>query len=275
VIGQTISHYRILEKLGEGGMGVVYKAEDLLYHRNVALKLPPDPFTQNEETRSRFLHEAQMAAGVLHPNVVVMYEVGEHEGHPFLVMEFVDGHTLRTLVEKNGPFPLETWIDVAIQICKGVRAVHRKQMLHRDIKTDNILFSHAEEVKIVDCGLGARFVESEGLAQQLGIAGTTAYMSPEQARGEPIDQRSDIFSIGVVLYEILTGKLPFDADHHDALVYLLTNAEPPKVITLRNDIPASVAAIVQKALEKDPARRYQVIEEILEDLGKVKRELIG
>jgi eukaryotic-like serine/threonine-protein kinase len=270
VIGQTISHYRILEKLGEGGMGVVYKAEDLLLHRNVALKFPPDTFTHDEEIRSRFLNEARMAAGVLHPNVAILYEVGEYEGHPFLAMEFVDGHTLRKLVNTDGPFPIKTWIDVAIQLCEGVRAVHRKKMLHRDIKTENILFSHSEEVKIVDCGLGARFVESEGLAQELGVAGTTAYMSPEQARGEQIDQRSDIFSVGVVLYEILTGKLPFDADRQDALLYLLTNADPPPLETLRNDIPPDISAIIQRALEKHPAGRYQNIDEILKDLRRVK-----
>ncbi len=273
MIGQTISHYKILQKLGEGGMGVVYKAEDLVLHRIVALKFPPSIFTRDEGIRSRLLNEARMAASLLHPNVAVLYEVDEHEGQPFLVMEYVDGHTLRRFIHEHGPLPLRTWIDVALQLCEGVNAVHRKNMLHRDIKTENILFSKAEEVKIVDCGLAARFINSEGLADQLGIAGTTAYMSPEQARGDHLDPRSDIFSVGIVLYELLTGRLPFEAEQESALLYLIINVDPTPISTLRTDISADIARIVHRALEKDPARRYQHAGEILEDLRQAKEGL--
>jgi serine/threonine protein kinase len=266
MIGQTISHYRILDKLGEGGMGVVYKAEDLFLHRTVALKFPPDIFARDEGIRSRLLNEARMAASLLHPNVTVLYEVDEHEGHPFLVMEFVDGQTLRRFIDEHGPLPLETWIDLAIQLSEGVNAVHRKELIHRDIKTENILLSKAAEVKIVDCGLAARFVNSEGLAKTLGIAGTTAYMSPEQARGDALDQRSDIFSVGVVLYELLTGRRPFEADQSSALLYLIANTDPLPLRTIRREIPAEVENIVLRALEKDPARRYQHMDEMLDDL---------
>ncbi len=273
MIGETISHYKILQKLGEGNMGVVYKADDLVLHRIVALKFPPELFTRDEGIRSRLLNEARMAASMLHQNVAVLYEVGEHEGHPFLVMEYVDGHTLRRFIHEHGPLPLSKWIDVAIQLCEGVRAVHRKKMLHRDIKTENILFSKAEEVKIVDCGLAARFINAEGLAEELGISGTTAYMSPEQARGDQLDQRSDIFSVGVVLYELLTGRLPFEAEQESALIYLITNAEPPPLGSLREDIPADITAIVHRALEKDPARRYQHMQDILENLREARKNL--
>jgi serine/threonine protein kinase len=273
MIGQTISHYKILNKLGEGGMGVVYKAEDLFLHRTVALKFPPDVFTSDEGIRSRLLDEARMAASLLHPNVTVLYEVDEHEGHPFLVMEFVDGHTLRRFIDEHGPLPLERWIDVALQLCEGVNAVHRKKLIHRDIKTENILLSNAAEVKIVDCGLAARFANSEGLAETLGIAGTTAYMSPEQARGETLDQRSDIFSVGVVLYELLAGRRPFEADQSSALIYLITNADPPPLRTLRSEIPLEIDNIVHRALEKDPARRYQHMDEMLDDLRRVAQTL--
>jgi serine/threonine protein kinase len=272
MVGSTVSHYRILEKLGGGGMGVVYKAEDLILHRTVALKFPPDAFTRDESSAARLMNEARMSASLLHPNVAVLYEVDEYEGHPFLVMEFVDGHTLRRLVDEHGPLPLDRWIDVAIQICEGIGAVHRKKLIHRDIKTENILFSKAKEVKIVDCGLGARIIDAEGLAEELGVAGTTAYMSPEQARGDKLDQRSDIFSVGIVLYELLTGKLPFEAEQQSALLYLLTNADPPPVQSLRPDVPDNIAAIIRRALEKDPANRYQQIGEILEDLRQIKKE---
>jgi len=273
MIGQTISHYRILEKLGEGGMGVVYKAEDLILHRFVALKFPPDLFTRDEGTRTRLMHEARMAASLLHPNVTVLYEVEEHEGHPVLVMELVEGRTLRALVGEHGPLPVSAWISIAIQLCEGLNAVHRKKVVHRDIKTENILLSASDEVKIADCGLAARFINEEGFAAELGMAGTTAYMSPEQARGEPLDQRSDIFSAGIVFYELLTGRLPFEAEQEAALLYLITNTAPPPLLTIRPDIPPAIAAIVERALEKDPARRYQHTKEILEDLRRAERAL--
>lgn len=274
MIGQTISHYKILEKLGEGGMGVVYKGEDLILHRFVALKFPPDRFTRDEGTRTRLMHEARMAASLLHPNVTVLYEVEEHEGHPVLVMELVEGRTLRTLVSEHGPLPIPAWISIAIQLCEGLNAVHRKKVVHRDIKTENILLSTADEVKIADCGLAARFINEEGLAAELGLAGTTAYMSPEQARGEPLDQRSDIFSAGIVFYELLTGRLPFEAEQDAALLYLITNAAPPPLLTLRPDVPPAIAAIVERALEKDPARRYQHMTELLEDIRRAAGDLM-
>ncbi len=263
MIGQTISHYNILEKLGEGGMGVVYKAEDLVLHRLVALKFPSDPFVSDEGVRKRLLNEARMAASLLHQNVTVVHGVGEHEGRPYIVMEFVDGLTLRHSIQKDGPLPFKQFISVAIQLCEGLAAVHEKRMIHRDIKTENILLTNTNRVKIADCGLAARFINTEGLADGLGLAGTAAYMSPEQVRGEQLDQRSDIFSVGVVLYEMLTGRLPFEAQQPSALMYMITHVDPTPMQTYRNDVPPELARVIYRALEKDPGCRYQEVAQIV------------
>ena len=270
MVGETISHYRILEKLGEGGMGEVYKAEDLVLHRTVALKFPPDPMHKDEAVRERLLNEARMAATLSHQNVTAVHSVGDHEGRPFIVMEYVDGKTLRNAIDGRGPLPLEQFVKIAAQLCEGLNAVHEHEVLHRDIKTENILLTERDQVKIVDCGLAARFISAEGLEEELGIAGTSAYMSPEQMRGDPLDQRSDIFSVGVVFFEMLTGHLPFEADHPAALVYLLLNTDPPPMEKYRKEIPDEIAAVVRRALEKEPAKRYQSADEMIKDLRAIR-----
>ncbi len=266
MIGSTISHYKILEKLGEGGMGIVYKAEDLVLHRHVALKVPSEQLFRDNDVRERFLNEARMAATLLHQNVTVVYGIGEHNGTPFIVMEYVDGFTLRHAIRTRGPLPLNEFINIAIQLCEGLKAVHDKEVLHRDIKTENVLLTEKNSVKIADCGLAARFIHQEGLENTLGIAGTTAYMSPEQIRGAALDQRSDLFSAGVVLYEMLTGHLPFEADHPTALKYLITNSEPKPIEEYRKDISERVLHIVYRSLKKNPADRYQNVDQIIHDL---------
>jgi len=270
MIGRTVSHYRILEKLGEGGMGVVYKGEDLVLHRLVALKFPSDAMVGEEDTRKRFLREARTAAGLLHPNVTVIHEIGEHEGSPFIVMEFVDGHTLRKTLREQGALPVQLVVSLALQLCEGLKAVHDHQILHRDIKAENILVTPKEQVKIADCGLAARFISAEHLEDKVGMSGTTAYMSPERLRGETLDQRSDLWSIGVVLYEMLTGHLPFEADHPDALTYLILNTDPPPMTTYQPETPAALTNIVTKALEKFQENRYQRVEDIIDDLRNIR-----
>jgi serine/threonine-protein kinase len=269
MIGRTISHYAILEKLGEGGMGVVYKAEDLVLHRLVALKVPAEQLIRDTDMRERFLNEARMAATLLHQNVTVVHEVGEHEGRPFIVMEFVDGHTLHHAIRDRGPLPVPMVVDIALQLCKGLNAVHDKHVIHRDIKTENVLLTQKNEVKIADCGLAARIAHAGGLEQSLGLAGTTAYMSPEQLRGDPLDERSDVFSVGIVLYEALTGHLPFEADHPAALMYLIANGDPAPIESYRPDVPPAMAAIIYRALAKAPAKRYQNVNEMIRDLSAV------
>lgn len=272
MVGRVISHYEILEKLGEGGMGVVYKARDLVLHRHVALKFPAEHFVRDREMRDRLLNEARLAATLLHQNVTVIHEIGEHEGKPFIVMEFVDGFTLRRAIRERGPLSIDAFIDIAVQLCEGLKAVHDKQVLHRDIKTENVLLTEENRVKIADCGLAARFIDDEGLEEVLGIAGTTAYMSPEQIRGDLLDQRSDLFSAGVVMYEMLTGRLPFEADHPAALKYLITNCEPKPVVDYRADVPDHIQQIVYRSLKKDPGNRYQHVGEVIRDLhaGRVQ-----
>jgi serine/threonine protein kinase len=269
MVGETVSHYRILEELGEGSTGVVYKGEDMVLHRLVAIKFPSDALVRKEDARARFLYEARMAATLVHQNVTVVHEVGEHDGHPFIVMEFVDGRNLRSTIRDEGPFSPRQSVDIAIQICEGLKAVHERLVIHRDIKTENILLTPNRQAKIADCGLAARFVNAEGLAKVLGLAGTTAYMSPEQLRGEQLDQRSDIFSAGIVLYEMVTGHLPFEAKHPDALMYLILNADPTPLEVHRDSIPPALGEVIYKALEKDPAARYQHVEQMIHDLRKI------
>ena len=268
MIGTTISHYNILEKLGEGGMGVVYKAEDTRLHRHVALKIPSKTVLADEDMQSRFLNEARMAAAFLHQNIAVLHDIGEHEGKPFLVMEYVEGDTLRALT-RSGPVSIDRLLHLAIQICSALDAVHEKNVMHRDIKTDNILLTKKDQIKLADCGLAARFVAREGLAERLGQDGTLPYMSPEQIRGEKLDQRSDIFSLGVVLYELLTGALPFEARPLAALQYLIIHADPAPLQNFRNDVPPQLVQVVSRALEKDRDKRYQHAKDILHDLQKI------
>jgi eukaryotic-like serine/threonine-protein kinase len=270
MIGETISHYKIIEKLGEGGMGVVYKAEDTMLHRTVALKFPSDSFYRDEGARTRLLNEARLAARLLHQNVTVIHGVGEHDGQPYIVMEYVDGITLRRIIDRGEPLSIGRIILIAIQLCEGLRAVHEKMVMHRDIKSENILINDNDLVKIADCGLAARFISAEGMEEKLGLAGTTAYMSPEQAMGKPMDQRSDIFSAGVVLYEMIAGRLPFVAKQRDALLYLIMNADPDPLETIRPDVPAMLSAVVTRALEKEPAKRYPDAGSMLGDLRRVQ-----
>ncbi len=273
MVGETIGHYRIIEKLGEGGMGVVYKAEDLMLHRTVALKFPSDPFVADAGVRSRLLNEARMAASLIHQNVTVIHGVGEHEGEPFIVMEYVDGMTLRHIIDKGETLPVGRILTIALQLCEGLIAVHEKMVIHRDIKSENILLTEKDHVKIADCGLAARFITAEGMEDKLGLAGTTAYMSPEQAMGKPMDHRSDIFSVGVVLYEMVAGRLPFAAKNRDALLYLIMNADPDPLETIRPDVPPLLASIISRALEKDPAKRYPDVKAMIEDLRHAQQNL--
>lgn len=273
MVGRTISHYRIIEKLGEGGMGVVYRAEDLRLHRIVALKFPSEPFARDDEMKTRFMNEARMSASLIHQNVAVTYDVGEYDGKPFIAMEFVDGPTIRDIIAEQGPFPIEQFVDIALQIAEGLGAVHEAHVLHRDIKSANVLLSSKTKAKIADCGLAARFVHAEGLGERLGIAGTTAYMSPEQIRGDALDQRSDLFSLGVLFYEMVTGRLPFQADHPAVLMYLIANSPPPPVETFRPDAPANIVSVIARLLEKDLSRRYQSVAEVAEDLRRARASL--
>ena len=287
MIGQTIFHYKILEKLGEGGMGVVYKAEDTKLKRTVALKFLPRGLEAHEPERARFLQEAQAAAALNHPNICTIHDIaGEGDpkgaGQQFIVMEYVDGLTLRRKLETparpadagqsgGGNLKLETLIPYAIQIGEALQEAHSKGIVHRDIKTDNIMVNAKNQVKVMDFGL-AKLKGSLKLTKTSSTVGTLAYMAPEQIQGEQVDARSDIFSFGVVLYEMLTGHLPFRGEHEAAMMYSILNEQPESLQKYLPDAPSELLHVLNRALEKDAEERYQTVHEMLIDLRRLKKE---
>ncbi len=272
MIGQSISHYKILEKLGEGGMGVVYKAEDTKLDRIVALKFLPRALTADSSERERFYLEARSASQLMHPNVTAIFEINEADGQIYLAMEHVDGKTLSRLMKEEEPLPVKKALDIAIQMCAGLSSAHEKGIVHRDIKSENILVSSKGEVKITDFGL-AKIKGVSKLTKAGSTLGTAAYMSPEQAQGEDVDARSDIFSSGVVMYELLTGKLPFRGEHQAAILYSLVNEDPLPLSRFHENISQELQRIVSKALAKDKEDRYQHADEMLADLKRERKSM--
>ena len=268
---QTVSHYRILEKLGEGGMGVVYKAEDSKLQRTVALKFLPSHGLEDDEHRARFQREAQAAAALDHPNICTVYEIDEAQGQTFLAMAYLEGSTVSQKV-KQGPLKLAEALDIAIQAGEGLRAAHQKGIVHRDIKSANLMVNAQGQVKIMDFGL-AQAAERSQLTKTDTLLGTPAYMSPEQAKRQPTDRRTDIWSLGVVIYEMLTGRTPFEGEREEAVLYAIGNEEPEPVTALRAGVPLELDWIVGKALAKDKGERYQQVEELLVDLKTLSKKL--
>jgi len=264
MIGRTISHYKILEKLGEGGMGVVYKAEDTTLRRAVALKFLPVALTREPEARERLAREAQAAAALNHPNICTIHEIDEVEGQTFIAMEHVEGETLRARI-RSAPLDIGEALDMAAQVAEGLAEAHAKGIVHRDIKPANIMITDAGRVKIMDFGL-ARTAGCGQLTKTGTTVGTVAYMSPEQARGAALDHRTDIWSLGVVLYEMLAGKRPFKGDHDQAVIYSILNEEPRAVSSIRPGVAAGLERILTGMLSKSPSSRYQTAQEIVTDL---------
>ena len=264
MIGQTISHYKITEKLGEGGMGVVYKAEDTKLERPVALKFLRSDALEDEEHKARFLREARAVASLNHPNICVIHEIDEIEGESFIAMEFVEGESVKQKI-KARPLKLDGAVDIAVQTAQGLQAAHEKGVVHRDIKSSNLIVTPQGRVKVMDFGL-AQLAERSQLTKTATILGTPAYMSPEQARKSTTDRRTDIWSLGVVIYEMVTGTLPFDRERLEAVLYAIGNEEPEPVTALRAGLPMELEWIVGKALAKDTDERYQHVEEMTVDL---------
>ena len=270
MIGKTISHYRILEEIGKGGMGTVYKAEDTKLKRIVALKFLPE--VGDERQRLRFIREAQAAASLDHPSICSVHEIEEVEGQPFIVMTYCEGETLKQLAER-GHLDLKKIFDIVIQVAEGLVEAHGKGIVHRDIKPANIMVSDKLQTRITDFGL-ARLVDRTGMTRTGTAVGTILYMSPEQMRGDPVDSRSDIWSLGVVLYELVSGLHPFRGEYEASTIYAILNNKPETIAKLVPDAPEELSRILDRALEKEPARRYQGMGEMLGDL-ELLRERIG
>ncbi len=269
MIGQTISHYKILEKLGGGGMGVVYKAEDTKLKRTVALKFLPPVFSFDQEAKERFVNEAQAASSLQHNNICNIHDIDEtKDGQIFICMDCYEGETLKKKIER-GQIKTDEAIDIIVQVATGLQKAHEKGIIHRDIKPANIFITNDGIVKILDFGLAK--LSGQTMMTKMGeTVGTIAYMSPEQTRGELVDQRTDIWSLGVVLYEMLTRNLPFKGDYDSAMIYSILNEEPKHLIDLQTDVPKEFQPIIDKCLSKNPSERYQSIDELLDDLKKKK-----
>ena len=269
--GIIAGKYRIISELGKGGMGVVYEAEDAKLERCVALKFLPPELTEDPEARERFIREAKAAAALSHNHICTVYEIGEEENRLFIAMEYIEGESLRQKIVK-GPLPQAEALKIAIQVAEGLVEAHKKKIIHRDIKPGNIMLTDKGVAKVMDFGL-AKALGRSLITTEAKTMGTVAYMSPEQAQGQLVDYRTDIWSLGVVLYEMLTGQLPFKGEYDQSIIHSILNREPEPISKLRKDLPKGLEQVIGKALAKNPAGRYQSMEEFLEDLKAVAEGL--
>src|SRR5208282_4545683 len=289
MIDETISHFRIVEKLAAGGMGVVYKAVDIRLDRPVALKFLPDNLTQDPLALERFRREARAASALNHPGICTIYDIGEEDGRAFIAMEFIDGETLRSHIHGKA-LPVEELLELGIQIAEALDAAHSEGIIHRDIKPANIFVTKRGRAKVLDFGLaklvpkgvaigdsdsGGDTSTSTSTSTSIAgiISGTPSYMSPEQVRGDALDARTDIFSLGLVLYEMATGRQAFGGGTGGAIIEAVLTRPPVSVLSINPDIPPALEVVINKALQKDRERRYQHAADLLADLQRLKRDI--
>ncbi|MFA9454311.1 MAG: serine/threonine protein kinase, partial [Candidatus Aminicenantaceae bacterium] len=259
-IGTKISHYKILEKIAEGGMGTVYKAEDTKLKRTVALKFISREAVQDHQTRTRFIQEAQAAACLNHPNINTVYEIEEADGRIFIAMEFIEGKNLKQTL-RSDPMTLSENLDIAIQIACGLEEAHEQGFVHRDIKSSNIMITPKGQVKIMDFGL-VKMLHGTQITRTAMVMGTVAYMSPEQAQGKAVDRRSDIWSLGVILYEMFGGQLPFQGDTEASYLYSIVHESPAPLKEIKPDVPVEIQKVITRALKKNPDDRHDSASEM-------------
>jgi serine/threonine protein kinase len=271
MIGETISHYKITEKLGEGGMGVVYKAEDTRLKRSVALKFLSPELMGSEEWKHRFIREAQAASALDHPSICTTYEIDEIDDQTFIAMSYIEGRSLAERIE-SGPLEAAEAVRIAIQVAEGLQRAHRKGIVHRDIKPANIMLTDDGHAKILDFGL-AKLADRTRLTKTATVMGTVSYMSPEQARGEAVNYGADIWSLGVVIYEMLTGEVPFDGANDQAVIYSILNKEPEPISSIREDMPHALDEAVRKMLRKESEERYEDMDSLIGDLKRAQSGL--
>jgi len=285
MIETSISHYRLLNKIGQGGMGVIYKAEDVDLGRFVALKFLPNDFSRDPQSKARFKVEARLASLLNHPNICTIYEIGEEGGRIFIAMEYLEGRCLKRIVG-SGPLSVGFVLDIGVDVTEGLAAAHAKSIIHRDIKPGNIFLTNSGRAKILDFGVAklapSSVFRSRGPIPEVEtvtmnedfsgrVIGTPQYMSPEQLLGEALDARSDLFSFGVVLYEMATGRLPFRCDSYTATVVSIVNERPARQPLMNPAVPPGLVCIISKCLEKEPDKRYQHAADVCAELNRLKR----
>jgi len=276
MVGEILAdRYELEELVGSGGMSSVFRAHDRLLDRKVALKILHQHYTDDEEYVERFRHEARAVAALSHPNIVTVIDRGEHEGRQFIVFEYVDGENLKRLIERRGPAPVATALELAMQVSRGLSFAHQHGLVHRDVKPQNVLLNGDGQAKVTDFGIARSLDVQHGMTQTGTVLGTSDYIAPEQAQGQRVDEHSDVYSLGVVLYELLTTEVPFPGENFVAVAMRHINEPPPSIRDRRPDVSPRVEAAVQRAMAKDPADRFPTMADFCRELEACLAELQG